>query len=204
MLTLSRNEGKTLEEAYEKCIKQLGYKKEELYVKETQTETKIFKQKRYIVEAIPKQTIINYIRNYIKELDNSFNIGIKSEINEQDGIIKVVLASDNNPILIGKEGKNIEAIQALLRNSIKNQIGINIKVNMDASNYKRKKEQNFIKEIEKIIKEIEETHIDVKLDPMNSYNRRIVHSLVSNYENLETESVGEEPNRCTIIKYKED
>ena len=75
---------------------------------------------------------------------------------------------------------------------------------MDASNYKRKKEQNFIKEIEKIIKEVLETKIDVKLDPMNSYNRRIVHNLVSDYENLETESVGEEPNRYTIIKYKED
>ena len=203
-LILSKNEAKTLEEAYEKCMQQLGCTKEELYVKETQIETKIFKQKRYIVEAIPKQTIINFIRNYIKELDNSFNIGIKSEINEQDGIIKVVLASENNPILIGKEGKNIEAIQALLRNSIKNQIGINVKVNMDASNYKRKKEQNFIKEIEKIIKEVLETKIDVKLDPMNSYNRRIVHNLVSDYENLETESVGEEPNRYTIIKYKED
>lgn len=204
MLTLSKNEAKTLEEAYEKCTQQLGTDKNDLYVKETQTETKLFKQKKYIVEAIPKQTIINYIRNYIKELDKSFNIEIKSEINEQDGIIKVLLISNNNPILIGKEGKNIQALQSLIRNSIRNQIGMNIKVNIDASNYKKKKEQNLTKEIEEIIKEVLETHIDVKLDPMNSYNRRIVHNLVSKYENLKTESVGEEPNRYTIIKYKED
>ena len=204
MLTLSKNEAKTQEEAYKKCTQQLGTEKNNLYVKETQIETKIFKQKRYIVEAIPKQTIINYIRNYIKELDKSFNIEIKSEINEQDGIIKVLLISNNNPILIGKEGKNIDALQTLIRNSIKNQIGINVKVNIDASNYKKKKEKNLINEIEEIIKEVLETHIDVKLDPMNSYNRRIVHNLVSKYENLKTESTGEEPNRYTIIKYKED
>ena len=45
--------------------------------------------------------------------------------------------------------------------------------------------------------------MDVKLDPMNSYQRRMVHSLVSNYDNIDTESVGEEPNRCVVIKYIE-
>ena len=88
----------------------------------------------------------------------------------------MILVSNNNPILIGKEGKNIEALQILLRNTIKNQTGIDIKINVDASNYKKKKEENFEKEIKKVIKEVLESHIEVKLDPMNSYNRRIVHN----------------------------
>ena len=69
---------------------------------------------------------------------------------------------------------------------------------------KEEKEEHFEKEIKNIIKEVMSTHIDVKLDPMNSYNRRIVHNLVSSYDNLTTESIGEEPNRYTIIKYRED
>ena len=55
------------------------------------------------------------------------NIGIKSEINISDDIIKVLLISENNPILIGSNGKNIEALQTLIRNSVRNQTGLDIK-----------------------------------------------------------------------------
>ena len=202
MLTLSKYEGKTSEETLEKCLQELNANEEELFIKKTEIEAKLFKSKKYMIEAIKKSEIINYIKDYIKEIDKSFNINIKSEINESENIIKVVLISDNNPILIGKDGKNIEALQT--RNSIKNQTGLDIKINIDASNYKKKKEENFEREMKKIIKEVQETKIEVKLDPMNSYNRRLVHNLASKFKNIKTESIGEEPNRCTIIKYKED
>lgn len=204
MLTLSKFEGKTLEEATEKCLNELNVTEEELYIKQSETEAKLFKSKKIIIEAIKKQDIVNYIKEYIKEIDKSFNIEIKSEVNEKDGIIKAVLVSNNNPILIGKDGKNIEALQVLIRNSIRNQIGLDIKVNLDASNYKKKKEENFEREIKKILKEVQKTHMETKLDPMNSYNRRLVHNLASKFKNIKTESVGEEPNRYTIIKYEEE
>ena len=204
MLTLSKYEGKTLEEATEKCLEELNVTEKDLYIKQSETEAKLFKAKKIIIEAIKKQDIIDYIKNYIKELDKSFNIEIKSEVNENEDIIKVVLISNNNPILIGKDGKNIEALQLLLRNSIKNQIGIDIKVNVDASNYKKKKEEYFEREIKKILKEVQKTHMETKLDSMNSYNRRLVHNLASKFKNIKTESVGEEPNRYTIIKYEEE
>jgi len=204
MLTLSKYEGKTETEALEKCLNELNTTEEEIFIKKTETEAKLFKSKKYILEAIKKIDIINYIKNYIKEIDKSFNIDIKSEINEKDNVVKVVLVSNNNPILIGKEGKNIEALQTLIRNSIRNQIGQDIKINIDASNYKKKKEENFEREIKKIIKDVQNTHIETKLDPMNSYNRRLVHNLASKFKNIKTESIGEEPNRYTIIKYEED
>ena len=204
MLTLSKYEGKTETEALEKCINDLNTTEQELFIKKTETEAKLFKSKKYIIEAIKKNDIINYTKDYIKEIDKSFNIEIKSEINEKDNVIKVVLVSNNNPILIGKDGKNIEALQTLIRNSIRNQIGLDIKINIDASNYKKKKEENFEREIKKIIKDVQNTHIEVKLDPMNSYKRRLVHNLASTFKNIKTESIGEEPNRYTIIKYEED
>ena len=204
MLTLYKYEGKTKEEILEKCLNELNLKEEELFIKESETEAKLFKSKKYIIEAIPKSNVIKYIKEYLNEIDKSFKIEIKSEVNEKENIIKANLVSNNNPILIGKDGKNIEALQALIRNSIRNQIGMDIKVNLDASNYKKKKEESFEREIKKIAKDVLNTHIDVKLDPMNSYNRRIVHNIVSKFNNLKTESIGEEPNRYTIIKYEED
>ncbi len=204
MLILYKYEGKTREENIEKCLNELNLTEEELFINESETEAKLFKSKKHILEAIPKKDVIKYIKDYLNEIDKSFKIEIKSEVNEKEDIIKANLVSNNNPILIGKDGKNIEALQTLIRNSIRNQIGMDIKVNLDASSYKKKKEEYFEREIKKIAKDVINTKIDVKLDPMNSYNRRIVHNIVSKFKNLETESVGEEPNRYTIIKYKED
>ena len=204
MLTLSKFEAKTKEEALEKCLNELNLKQEELFIKESETEAKLFKSKKYTIEVITKKEIIKYIKEYLREIDKSFDIELKSEVNENENIIKVNLVSNNNPILIGKDGKNIEALQILIRNSIKNQIGIDIKVNIDASNYKKKKEENFEREIKRILKEVQKTHMETKLDPMNSYKRRIVHNLASKFNNIKTESEGVEPNRYTIIKYEED
>ena len=72
------------------------------------------------------------------------------------------------------------------------------------SNYKVKKEKHLSFEIKKICKDVLKTKMDVKLDPMNSYERRIVHNVVSKFDNLYSESVGEGINRYTVIKYKED
>ena len=77
-------------------------------------------------------------------------------------------------------------------------------ITITINNYKGKKLKNFEYEIKSIAKSVLKTHVDVKLDPMNSYNRRIVHNIISQYKNLKTESIGEEPERYTIIKYQED
>ena len=58
------------------------------------------------------------------------------------------------------------------------------------------------KEIRGIVKDVQKTKIDAKLDPMNSYDRRIVHMIVQEYEGVITQSEGDEPNRYVVIKYK--
>ena len=99
--------------------------------------------------------------------------------------------------------EKLTSIQNLLRQTISNKIKFNLKINLDASNYKARKEKYFERNIKTIVNEVLKTKDEIKLDPMNSFKRRIVHSLVSDYYNLETESVGEEPNRCVIIRYVE-
>ena len=77
----------------------------------------------------------------------------------------------------------------------------NLKINLDVSNYKLRKQQLFEQDVKKIINEVLSTKLSTKLDPMNSYQRRIVHNVANNYYNIETESIGEEPNRYVTIKY---
>ena len=129
------------------------------------------------------------------------NVEINLEVREEENIFNVTMVSNNNPVLIGKEGKNLNALQFLLRQALSRQTGLDIKVNLDASNYRAKRIRNFEYQIKNIVREVQKTKTDTKLDPMNSYQRRIVHSLLSNFSNVTTESVGEEPNRCVVIKY---
>lgn len=203
MITSYKYEGKNNEELLIDALTELKVTRDDVYFKKTTEEGKLFKAKKYIIEIIKKEDVINYIKKYINEFANKFGVKINSEVRESDGIINVMLVTENNALLIGKDGKNIDAIQILLRQAVCNQTNQNIKVLVDISGYKNKKNKNLEFEIKKICKEVLNTKVEVKLDPMNSYQRRIVHTVVSEFPNLKSESIGEAPNRYTVISYKE-
>lgn len=203
MITSYKYEGKNNEELLIDALTELKVTRDDVYFKQTTEEGKLFKTKKYIIEIIKKEDVINYIKKYINEFANKFGVKINSEVRETDGIINVMLVTENNALLIGKDGKNIDAIQILLRQAVCNQTNQNIKVLVDISGYKNKKNKNLEFEIKKICKEVLNTKVEVKLDPMNSYQRRIVHTVVSEFPNLKSESIGEAPNRYTVISYKE-
>lgn len=203
MITSYKYEGKNNEELLIDSLTELKVTRDDVYFKQTTEEGKLFKAKKYIIEIIKKEDVINYIKKYINEFANKFGVKINSEVRESDGIINVMLVTENNALLIGKDGKNIDAIQILLRQAVCNQTNQNIKVLVDISGYKNKKNKNLEFEIKKICKEVLNTKVEVKLDPMNSYQRRIVHTVVSEFPNLKSESIGEAPNRYTVISYKE-
>ncbi len=187
--------------AYDKLLSLTGCDINDLYLKESEEEAKLFKGKKFQIEAFKKQDVLNYVKDYIKSLGNFMNIEINMEVKYLNDSINVLLVSDNNNILIGKNGKTIDAIQTLLKQSLKVQLGMNVKIYVDASNYKEKKIKRKMYEIKQIAREVQNTKIDAKLDPMNSYERRMIHTLIDGFKNLKTESVGEEPNRYVVIKY---
>lgn len=190
-------EGKDLEECRVKCLDTLDLYNNEIITKE------ICLDNNFSIDVIKKEDVKKFIENYLSEIAKNMNVEIKCNIYDEEDIFFVRINSNNNSILIGKDGKTLNAIQYLLRKTISNLTGFNININIDVSNYKKKIEKRFEDEIKKIINEVLQTKIETKLDPMNSYKRRLVHSIASNYYNIETNSVGEEPNRCTVIKYVE-
>lgn len=195
-------EDKEKENAYKKLEEVTSLT--DLYYKETIEEGKLFKSGKCKIEAIKKEDVKQYIKEFLNKIGELMEIELHSEIRMDEDIINVSIISDNSPILIGREGKNLDALQTLLRQSLSNQTNMLIKVNLDASDYKLKKQKRLEREIKNIAREVLKTKIDAKLDPMNAFDRRIVHSVISTYENLETESFGEAPNRYVTIKYKEN
>ena len=203
MIEVYKIEAKNQEEALEKLVTLIGQPAESLFVKESETEGKLFKAKKVVIEAIKKEDVVSFIKDFIKTTSKLMNLEIQSEVNEHDDVISIILVSDNNPILIGKEGRTLNSFQLLIRQAIQAKTGFNVKINLDASNYKVRKMQNLEYDMKRIIHEVLDTHIAVSLDPMNSYERRFVHNLISEYKGLSSESEGEGMYRHIIIKYNE-
>ena len=197
MIEVYKFESDTEENCRLKCLEELDVYNNEIITKEYEEES------TYKMEVVKKDDIDNFIREYLTKVTTEMGVSTKIEINEDDDVFTVKMFSDNNPILIGKDGRTLKSLQQLLRQTLSNQIKFNIKVNLDASNYKAKKERFFEKDIKNIINDVMRNKDEIKLDPMNSYNRRIVHSIASEYYNIETESFGEEPNRYVVIRYVE-
>lgn len=197
MVEVFRFEDETEEKCRLRCLDELDVYNNEILTREYEENNK------YIMEVVKKEDIKKFIKNYLTEITKKIGIDTKFEINEDEEVFSVKMFSNNNPLLIGKDGRTLTSLQNLIRQTLSNKIKFNVKVNLDASNYKAKKEKFFEKDIKNIINEVLQTKSETKLDPMNSYKRRIVHSIASEYYNIETESFGEEPERYVVIRYAE-
>ena len=203
MLKVVKNESKTQEEALNKCLEDLNVNSSEVY-SYFDEESGLFGKKKYIAYVVTKYDVKEYVKEFLLDLAKHMNISFNTEVNEKDGVISAIIITDDSAALIGKEGKTLNSIQTILRQSIRNFGNFDIKVNLDISGYKLKREKNIEREVRKIAKEVLKTKIEAKLDPMNSYERRIVHTIISSYAGLATQSEGEAPNRYVVIKIKED
>ncbi len=197
-------EGKTLEEAKEKALNSLNVEEKDVYLKEEEIKGKLFKATTYKCSVIKYSDIADFVKDKLKEMLSNMGLDVKFETTVRDEQINIKMYSDNNNILIGRNGQTLIAIQTILRQIVHNEIGIYPYILLDVENYKEKKNSNLERTAKRIAKEVQKTKIDVSLDNMNSYERRIIHNALSNFKNISTLSEGEEPNRHIVIRYKED
>lgn len=195
MINIYNFEGQNQEDCRIKCLENLDVYDNEIIVKDYE-ENSIYK-----MEVLKISEIKGFLLTFLSSLFEKMHIATKISVEEEEKIFTVRIQSNDNAIIIGKDGKNLSSIQVLLRQVIRNLTKFNLKINLDVSNYRLRKQQLFEKDIKEIINEVLSTKTNTKLDPMNSYQRRIVHNVASNYYNIETESIGEEPNRYVTIKY---
>lgn len=192
--------GKTKEEALEKALNDLNVLEKEVLIKEKEQKVGLFKNKRIDLEVIKKNDIIEELKKFIKNITKLMGIEVNIEQKIRNDDVTITLYSDNNNILIGKNGRTLEAISMVAKQYIYNETGYNFRFLLDVGEYKLKHQKNIEYLAKKIAKEVATTKIEAKLDPMNSYERRIVHSVLSDNDKVYTESMGEEPNRAVVIK----
>ncbi len=196
-------EGKNLNELKEKAFSELNASENELYTRETEEVKGLLKTKKYKLEILTKDDVVKYIKNYIIDVAKNMGITVNIEAKKRENYIQINLFSENSSILIGKNGRTMEALQYLIKNSIFNKTGFKINVILDVEDYKEKINKHLEYNVKKIAREVRKTGVDAKLDPMNSYERRIVHNAVNEIKGVSTISEGVEPNRYVVIKKDE-
>ncbi len=196
-------EGKTKEEAIEKAMEELKVAEKNLIINVLEEKNTLLK-KNVKIEVINYNDLVDYVKENIIEITKLMGLTVNLEVRRRDDNITIKIFSDHNAVLIGKNGKTIESLQTIIRQIVHNETKEFIGIILDVENYKEKRVKNLEYLAKKVAKEVKETKVETKLDSMNSYERRIIHSTLTNNKYVYTESVGEEPNRCVVIKPKEE
>ena len=193
--------GKTKEEAINKAKEELQELEENLFIKEIgESKAGLFKSKKIEIEVIEKREVVKYIKDYLIQILSNMGFNVNIEIKNKEDFPKYIIFSDNDSLLIGKNGKNLKALSILVSQHLNNELGRNYKFNIDVNEYKVKREKSLERLAKNIAREVRSTKVEAKLDSMNSYERRIIHNILTNFKGVYTESEGEEPNRYVVIK----
>ena len=197
--------GKTKEEAITNATVDLQETENNLIIKEiSETKGGLFKSKKVEIEVIEKRDLQKYIKEYLIKLVKDLGFNANIEMKVKDEIPTYTIYSDNDSLLIGKNGKNLRALSTVLNQHIVRELGKSYKFIIDINSYKEKHDKSLEILAKKIAREVASTKIEVKLDSMNTYERRIIHNTLTNKKKVYTESEGEEPNRYVVVKPKED
>lgn len=200
-----RYTGKTKEAAIATATIELQETEDNLIIRELESiKGGLFKSSKVEIEVIERREVIKYIKEYLSKLLKNLGFTTNIEIKNKEEVPTYVIYSDNDALLIGRNGKNLKALSIIANQHILKETGRNFKFTIDINSYKAKHEKSIEYLAKKIAREVAATKIPAKLDSMNSYERRLVHNILTNNSKVYTESEGEEPNRYVVIKPKED
>ena len=178
--------------------------KKEKEVREVKEEEKPEEPKREeTVLAEVQDVTIQAVEDFLKNTLTAMNmeVEIKSEI-DSDGALRVEMSGEHMGILIGKRGQTLDALQYLAnRVANKHQDGY-VRVKLDTENYRARREETLRHLAKNIAHKVKRTRRPVALEPMNPYERRIIHSSLQSDPYVTTHSEGEEPYRKVVVTLK--
>lgn len=120
---------------------------------------------------------------------------------DSEGNYKVELVGDDLGYLIGRRGDTLDAIQHLANYSINRDVDGRIRISVDAEDYRGKREDSLRRYAHKKAQQVLKARRRTTLEPMNAYERHVIHAALQDMENITTHSTGVEPNRCVVIEF---
>ena len=195
--------GKNYNAAVQKAIIELQEISENLIINEINSKDGLF-SKKVEIDVVEKAEVKRYIKNFLYNFLKDLGFNANIEMTTKDDIPVFNIFSDNDSLLIGKNGKNLSALSYYVKQVLYKEIMIPYKFIIDVSDYNKAKEKSLEKLAINIAKEVKKSKVEASLDSMNSYERRIVHNILKDNKYVYTESIGEDPNRKVVIKPREE
>ena len=203
MLREIKFEAKTDEEALEYACNELKIEKDKINL-EVLEETKGFLGigRKALYKASYEFDLVSDVKKYIHDILSGMGIEYQLECRCNDEEINFAIESSDNPLLIGKDGKCLDALLTLLKVYISKITDDRMMVGLDIGGYRANRKRQLEVLATKTAKEVAKTKIEVKLKPMNAYERKIIHEKLADWRDVYTESEGEGIDRALVIKPK--
>ncbi len=199
--------GKTVDEALTSAMLDIGTTLDNLEYEVIEKETSGFLgmfSKPAKIKARLRQNIQNTARNFLEKVFKAMNI--KTEIdmiyNEDNEMLEINLLGEDMGVLIGKRGQTLDSLQYLISLVINRNTENYVKIKLDTENYRARRKETLENLAKNIAYKVKRNRKSVTLEPMNPYERRIIHSALQNDKLVETYSEGEDPYRKVVINYK--
>ena len=197
-------EGKEEKEILASVMEELDVTEDDIMYYVTKTKAGLLKKEVVSLHVAKLETIVEFLKEYLTNLTKDMGLEVSFESKIREKQITIKMYSDNNSILIGKNGQTLQALTTVLKQIVYNEIKSYPYLILDVENYKEKQVKYLERLAKNIAREVSQTKNEVALENMNSYERRIVHNILSENKKVYTISEGEEPNRHVVVKPKED
>lgn len=198
--------GKTVEEAVHKALEELNTTEDQVHIQVIENPQKglfgLFGGKPAIVEVELKPDAVLEAQNFLQELIHKMGIDAEVHKREEKGKIIFDLEGVSLGTLIGKRGQTLDSLQ-FLTNLVANRYSEGfVRIQLDAENYRDRRKQSLEQLAERLAQKAIATKQLVKLEPMNAFERKIIHSVLQDKKGIKTYSEGEEPRRYIVIAPK--
>lgn len=199
--------GKTVEEALKSALNELKVTEDKVSVEVIDEGSKgLFKligARPARIKVTVKRDPIYEAKNFLRDVLNSMNVKAEIRIKEESDAVKINLTGPDMGILIGYRGETLDSLQYLVSLVInKDNNSAYKRVVLDTENYRQKREETLKRLADKMASTVRRTGKLIKLEPMNPYERRIIHSALQENPYVETYSEGDEPYRRVVVDLK--
>ncbi|EOC99428.1 RNA-binding cell elongation regulator Jag/EloR [Caldisalinibacter kiritimatiensis] len=201
--------GKTVKEAVEEALNELQLEEDDVSIEVLNEPSKGFLGLIGAKDAKVKVTVTNdpveMANNFLEILFAKMEIKADFQITRKDKDLNIEIENvdeRDKGIIIGKRGKTLDALQYLVSLVVNKDREKYVRIILDIENYRHKREQTLIRLAKKMAAKSKALNKKIKLEPMNPYERRIIHSALQNDPNILTHSEGEEPFRRVVIERK--
>ncbi len=160
--------------------------------------------KARVKEEVKEVTVTDMAKQFLKEVFNAMNmaVAVDVEYDEAEKIMNIDLSGNEMGVLIGKRGQTLDSLQYLVSLVVNKGEEDYIRVKVDTENYRQRRKETLENLAKNISYKVKRTKRPVSLEPMNPYERRIIHSALQNDRYVTTHSEGEEPFRRVVVSLK--